>query len=108
MHPQVQEEIVHMNRESMCNLGVDVDFFVRSYTDIGRDISVCNHMIIESRSQMWKCRTRKTYSATPNREKLTDGAILTSPCKDELQVNGTFSDVGSPLYTPNSYALYWC
>ena len=41
-------------------------------------------------------------STTPNGEKLTDGASLISPNKDEVQFNGTSIDVGftSTFYIP--------
>lgn len=96
MHEKVQDAAVRITRQSMRNLGADVNSAICASTDIERDNSVLKHTVTESRSQKQKSGRRKTTSATPNREKLTDGASLISPSKDEVQVNGTSADVESP------------
>lgn len=95
-HEKVHEASVRMTRQATCNLGAGVDSAVCASTDIERDNSSLKHTVkTESRSQRRKAGRRKS-SATPNRDQLTDGASLVSPSKDEVQVNGTSADVGSP------------
>lgn len=93
---KVQEAEVRITRQSMRNLGADVDSAICASTDIERDNSALKHTVTESRSQRRKSGRRKATSATPNGEKITDGASLISPSKDEVQVNGTSADVGTP------------
>lgn len=96
IHEKVQEAEVRITRQSMRNLGADMDSAICASTDIERDNSALKHTVTESRSQRRKSGRIKATSATPNGEKLTDGASLISPGKAEVQVNGTFADVGSP------------
>lgn len=95
-HEKVHEAAVRMTRQTMCNLGAGVDSAVCASTDIERDNSFLKHTVTESRSQRRKAGRRKSTSATPNKDQLTDGGSLVSPSKDEVQVNGTSADVGSP------------
>lgn len=95
-HEKVHEATVRMTRQAMCNLGAGVDSAVCASTDIERDNSFLKHTVTESRSQRRKAGRRKSTSATPNKDQLTDGGSLVSPSKDEVQVNGTPADVGSP------------
>lgn len=95
-HEKVHEATVRMTRQAMCNLGAGVDSAVCASTDIERDNSFLKHTVTESRSQRRKAGRRKSTSATPNKDQLTDGGSLVSPSKDEEQVNGTPADVGSP------------
>ena len=79
------------------NINIRACFFSRIMVFFGvLEHSTLKHTVIESRSQRLKYGRRKTTSTIPNGEKLTDGASLISPNKDEVQVNGTSADVGSP------------
>ena len=79
------------------NINIGACFFSRIMVFFGAlEHSTLKHTVIESRSQRLKYGRRKTTSATPNGEKNTDGASLISPNKDEMKLNGTSLDFGSP------------
>ena len=79
------------------NINTRACFFSRIMVFFGvLEHSTLKHTVIESTSQRLKYGRRKTTFAPPNGEKLTDGASLISPNKDEVLVNGTSVDVGFP------------